>query len=193
MKTSKTRTVRFRRKRSGKTDYKKRLKLVMSGKPRLVVRKSISAITVQLVTYQEKGDKILATIKSSSLKSFGWNYNYSNTPSAYLAGVLIAQKAKELNISEAILDIGLNKSVPGSKLFAVLKGAIDNGLQVPHGDSVLPSDDRVKGAHIQQYAEQLKADEQKYNKEFSGYTKNNCDPTQITKQVEEVKNKIMGA
>ena len=193
MKNNKTFTVKQRRRQEGKTDYRKRLKLIMSGKPRLVVRRSSTMITAQIIKYEEKGDKIVATVRSDALKKLGWNYNLRNIPSAYLVGLLIAQKAKENSISEAILDIGLNKAVPGSRLFAVLKGAIDNGLNIPHSADILPSDDRIAGKHVESYAQSMKEKKEEYDKRFSGYIKNQTDPSQISKQWESVKQKIMGA
>ena len=49
MANKKTYTVPFRRKREGKTNYKKRLGLLKSKSLRLVVRKSNKHILVQLV------------------------------------------------------------------------------------------------------------------------------------------------
>ena len=48
----------------------------------------------------------------------------------------------------AILDIGLAASSPGNRVFAALKGMIDAGLEIPHGESVLPDEDRINGLHI---------------------------------------------
>jgi large subunit ribosomal protein L18 len=33
-------------------------------------------------------------------------------------------------------------------VFAALKGMVDAGLEIPHGDQVLPDEDRINGAHI---------------------------------------------
>ena len=43
----------FKRKRLGITDYKKRLSLLLSNKPRLVIRKSLKHINVQIIEYKE--------------------------------------------------------------------------------------------------------------------------------------------
>ena len=53
--------VPFRRRREGKTDYRKRLKLLLSRKPRLVVRKSLNNIIAQIVEYDEKGDRVVVS------------------------------------------------------------------------------------------------------------------------------------
>ncbi|MEM4756409.1 MAG: hypothetical protein QW594_04745, partial [Candidatus Woesearchaeota archaeon] len=55
---AKPKIVAFRRRRSGKTNYTKRLGLLKSGKPRLVVRKTNTAFIVQLVKHQPNGDQV---------------------------------------------------------------------------------------------------------------------------------------
>src|SRR3989338_2355266 len=142
---SNTFTVAYRRKREGKTDYRKRLKLVSSGKLRLVVRRSQAQLLAQIAEYGQQGDRILASAKSSDLGKLGWKYNCRNSASAYLLGLLIGKKAKDKKISEGILDLGMHTPVPGSRFFAVLKGAVDAGLQIPHSKDVLPKEDRIMG------------------------------------------------
>ena len=193
MASHKTRTVAYRRKREGKTNYKKRLKLLLSGKPRLVVRMSLGDVYAQVVQYGEKGDKVVASARGAELKKLGWNYNTRNIPGSYLLGMIIARKAKENGINEAILDLGLNKSVSGSRIFAVLKGAVDNGLQIPHSESVLPKEERISGKHIEEYAKKLKDNNEEFKKRFGAYLKNNADPLSITKVFNDAKNKINGA
>ncbi|MDO8481250.1 MAG: 50S ribosomal protein L18, partial [Nanoarchaeota archaeon] len=181
----------YRRKREGKTDYRKRIKLLMSGKPRLTVRMSLKSIRAQIITFSEKGDIVETQADTKELSQFGWNYPASNTPSGYLLGMLIAKKAKEKGVEEAILDIGFRKSVPGSTVFAVLKGAVDGGLNVPHGESVLPKPERLFGKHIADYAVKLKADGG-YEKKFSAYLKAGAKPEDMPKALEAAKKKLMG-
>lgn len=140
--------VAKRRKREQKTNYKKRLKLLISGKSRLVVRLSNNNITAQIVDYSEKGDKIVASAHSAELKRLGWKFSTGNIPAAYLVGMLVAKKAKEKGVKEAILDIGMKKPVKGSRVFACLKGAVDNGLKIPYSKEMLPNNDRTGGKHI---------------------------------------------
>jgi large subunit ribosomal protein L18 len=144
--------LKLKKRRKGITDYKKRLKLLLSGKPRLVVRKSLKNINVQIVGYVDKGDKVLAVAHSSQLKKLGWNAGTGNLPSAYLTGLLVGQKAKKQGIKDAVLDVGLNVPTKGGRLYAALRGVIDAGINVPHSKDVLPSDDRIKGAHIKNLA-----------------------------------------
>ena len=156
MKRPKRRAVPHRRKREGKTDYKLRLRLLKSGKPRLVVRKSLSNITCHIVKYEPQGDRTIIFANSGELKKFGWKFHCGNVPSAYLTGLLCAQKAKKHKIGHAVLDIGLYASTPGNRLYSALKGALDGGLEIPHSEEILPKPERIAGKHIAGNNEKLK-------------------------------------
>jgi large subunit ribosomal protein L18 len=143
--------VPFRRRREGKTDYYQRTRLIVADAPRMVVRKTNRHIIIQLVTAEMEGDKTLVAANSAELEKYGYKGSTSNTPAAYLTGMLFAAKAKKAQYDRAILDIGLNRATKGARVFAALKGAVDAGLDIPHGEEILPSDDRIKGAHIAAY------------------------------------------
>lgn len=147
MKSHKTKVVTFKRKREGKTDYNKRIKLLASNKPRLVIRKSLKNITAQIVEYGTNGDKVTVSAHSRELIKMGWKGYRRNLPAAYLVGLLCGVRAKQKGITEAVLDLGLYKSVKGSIFYAALKGVLDAGVNVPHDDSVVPPEDRLVGAH----------------------------------------------
>ena len=182
-------TVYFRRKREGFTNYRKRLKILTSKKPRLVVRKSLKNIQANIIEYAKKGDIVKVTCHSSVLKKLGWNYGTGNLPSAYLVGFMLGMKAKAANFKDAVFDIGINKSVKGSRVYAVLAGALDAGLKIPYGENILPNKDRLSGKHIADYAQRLKNEEMLKN-QFGSYIKSNANPDNIAKNVEEVKDKI---
>lgn len=141
-------TFRVRRKREGKTDYKSRLKLLKSAKPRLVIRKSSKNILLQIINSDNSQDRVIITSHSNELKKFGWDYSMSNIPSSYLTGLLIGKKALKKGIKEAILDTGLQRLVIKSKIYAALKGCIDAGLNIPHNPKIFPTEERIKGGHI---------------------------------------------
>ena len=178
--------VQKRRKLEGKTNYKKRLKLLLSKKLRLVVRPSLKNIIVQIAEYYPKGDKIVVSAHSKELEKFGWKFNCGNIPAAYLTGLLIGSKAKTKEIKQCILDIGFNKPVKGSRIFACLKGAIDAGIEIPASKNVFPSENRIKGEHITKYAKQSKNKSQ-----FLRYNNKGLDISQLSKTVEDIKNKII--
>ena len=141
----------FRRKKAGKTNYKKRIAYLTSGLPRLVIRKSLKNIIAQIVIYEPKGDKIVVSTSSADLKKNGWKLSGSNTPAAYLVGYLIGKKAKDAKVTKAILDLGFYDLIKGSKIYAAVKGAVDAGLDVPHDKKIFPSEDRISGKHISDY------------------------------------------
>ncbi len=145
--------VHFRRRREGKTDYAKRLALLKSGKPRLVVRKTNRFIAAQITAWGEAGDNTLASVTSKALAAFGFN-GKANTPSAYLTGLLCGVKAKAKGVSEIVLDTGLHSPTKGSVLFAVLKGAVDAGLKANFGEEKMPSEERTSGKHLSAEVEQ---------------------------------------
>ena len=98
-----------------------------------------------------EGDKILYNVTGATLvKKFKWPDKHSkkSTPASYLAGFALGKQALSSDHKEAVLDIGLASSSSGSRVFAALKGMIDAGLKIPYGEEVLPSDDRIHGAHI---------------------------------------------
>ena len=140
--------VQYRRKREFKTDYKKRLDLLKSGKTRLVVRPSNKHVFVQLVDYAEEGDRVVASAHSKELKELGWNHSTSNTPAAYLTGLLCGVRGRKHKIEEAVLDNGLLTAIKGSRIFASLKGCIDSGVKVPVGEEILPDESRIQGKHV---------------------------------------------
>jgi len=140
--------VPFRRRREGKTDYRKRLKLLLSGKPRIVVRKTLKHTIVQVIDFDIKGDRVLVSAHSNELKKYGWQANTGNLPASYLTGLLCGKKALKKGIKEGVLDIGLHSPVRGSRVFAALKGLVDAGMQIPHSKEVFPQEERIRGEHI---------------------------------------------
>ncbi len=191
MKTNSSRyNLGFKRKRDGVTDYRKRLKILMSKKPRLVIRRSLKHMQASLVEFTPKGDIVKITAHSSQLKKLGWKYDTGNMPSAYLVGYIAGKKALKIGIKEAILDLGLQKAAKGSRLFAVLAGALEAGLQVPHGEEVIPKKERLTGTHIKKYAETFKDNKEGLTKQFGSCIKNDAKPEQISAEVEKIKASI---
>ena len=141
----------FRRRKAGLTDYRRRLKLLRGRKPRAVVRVSNTRTTCQLVTWAASGDLVTVSVTGSDLsKKYGWPQDFSkkSVPASYLVGFAMGKAAKAQGAEEAVLDIGLAASTPGNRVFSALKGMVDAGLEIPHGDNVLPEEDRINGSHI---------------------------------------------
>lgn len=182
--------VAFRRRREGKTDYSARLKLVDLDKNRLVVRISNANVIVQIIKIGKNGDETIVSAHTKELQKLGWLGGTKNTSAAYLTAYLCAKKALAIGVDSAVLDIGLKPSVKGSKVFAALKGAVDAGLDVPHGDSVIPSEDRISGEHIAEYSKLL--NEEDLKRRFSQYLKRGLQPVNLPNHFEDIKNKIDG-
>ncbi|MFW5912497.1 MAG: 50S ribosomal protein L18 [Candidatus Hadarchaeota archaeon] len=184
------RVIHHRRKREGKTDYHYRRRLLKSEKPRLVARISLEHVRAQLVEPGEEGDIVLVSAFSKELSDFGYMGYRANTPAAYLSGYLCGLRAVDEGVEEAVLDLDRFVSSPQARIFAVLKGALDAGLKVPHGEDVLPTDERCRGEHISEYAEVLKSDEEKYNSQFSRYLEKGLSPEDFPEHFKQVKDSI---
>jgi large subunit ribosomal protein L18 len=163
-----------------KTDYSKRLKLVKSGLHRATVRKSLQNITVQIIRFEESGDKVTASASSKQLQAYGWKAPNGNVPAAYLTGLLAGLRAKQAGVNEAVLDMGLKRSTNGSRVYATLIGMLDAGLKIPHEPKILPDEKRISGAHIAAYAAQ-----------GGNFSKYGISPAELPKHFAEVKAKIM--
>jgi len=143
--------TQFRRRREKKTDYKLRMKLLKSGKKRIVIRKTNRYIIIQAVESNEARDKILAGVSSRELVKEGWDKTGSlkSIPAAYLTGLLAAKRIKEKKIREEfILDIGMIINKKGGRMYAAAKGLIDGGIKINVSKDVFPSEERIRGEHL---------------------------------------------
>ena len=136
-----------RRRSEGKTDYKARLALLKSEKTRVVVRKSNRYVLVQLVESDKAQDRTIGRVSSKDLMEKGWPKERAGSlkslAAAYLTGFMLGKKFKG-KIKEAVLDIGLQRNAKESRIYAVLKGILDAGLNVVHNPEALPSMERIK-------------------------------------------------
>lgn len=92
----------------------------------------------------------------------------------------VSKDEKDKRPFKVVLDVGLKATKTGSKVFAVMKGASDGGLNVPHSPSRLPGfkageenkalRSRILGGHIDEYMKKLKGSD-KANLQFSQWTK----------------------
>jgi large subunit ribosomal protein L18 len=185
--------VQLRRRREGKTDYQARKALVISGKPRLVTRCSLKNANVQIIQAKESGDFVLAAANSKELsKLFGWKAPSGNIPAAYLTGLLCGLKAKSKGVKEAILDIGLVAPTKGARIFAMLSGVVDAGVEVPHSEEKLVKE-RYKGDQIAKYAKKLGTGSDEYNKKFATYIAAGVAPEKLPEHFTKVKADIVAS
>lgn len=143
--------VPFRRRREGKTNYHVRYRLILSKRPRVVVRKSNASITLQLVVAEQRGDRTLLTVNSRELRDFGYELGTGNLPAAYLTGFLFGKRMLAQGLSEGVADIGLHSSTKGCRVYAAIKGVVDAGVDLPHSPEVFPSEERIRGEHIKEH------------------------------------------
>jgi large subunit ribosomal protein L5e len=219
--------VKWRRRREGKTNYKRRRALVAQDKNkyntpkwRLVIRRSNRDITAQIVTSKIQGDIVHASAYSHELAIHGAPVGLSNYAAAYATGLLLARRmltkigladkyegAKEVSGADfnvtpadgarrpfkAIVDAGLTRTMTGARLFGVLKGALDGGIDIPHSEKRFPGFSKEKGEldseahrkrifaiHVAEFQQQLQSeDPEKYKTAFSNYIKYDIAPDKI--------------
>jgi len=84
---------------------------------------------------------------------------------------------------KAVLDVGLNRTTTGNRLFGCVKGACDGGLNVPHSTRRFPGytqdgkkegynakihRERIFGGHVEKYMKSLeKEDKEGFKRQFS--------------------------
>jgi len=141
--------VKKRRQTERKTDYLARKKILAGGIGRVVIRKTNSYLIAEYVESKNAQDKIIYGTSSKSLLNYGWPENMKGSlkslPAGYLTGYLVGKNIKG---KQAIFDFGLIRNVPKSRLFAVVKGVIDAGVNAPVDKKSLPAEDRIKGKHM---------------------------------------------
>lgn len=115
----------------------------------------------------------LDTIYAGNKTVNGEQYNVANTKEA---------ESAPRQPFRAYLDVGLIRTTTGNRVFGVLKGAVDGGINVPHSVKRFPGftahenketydakkhRERIFGLHVQNYMKVLKEEGQEaYNKQF---------------------------
>lgn len=185
-------------------------------KYRMVVRITNRQVIAQVVTSKIVGDEIVAVAYSTELRRYGIKLGLTNYAACYATGLLLARRVlKKLGLDEmytgtdeangkyfleeredepknpfsCILDVGLRPTTTGARVYAAMKGAVDGGLAIPHGQSgkQFPGwrmtegqqkfDSRVLrsyifGGHVAAYMAKLKDEnEETYDKQFKKYIK----------------------
>ncbi len=142
------RTVLYRRAREQKTDYKKRLRLLLSGRARLVIRVTNRRIIGQLLQFGIRGDTVIAATDSFSLRRLGWTNSLMNVPAAYFTGLLLGKKGLAQGCTKAIVDTGFRPLTKKGRICALVKGVVDAGMEIPYDPKIFPGQDRLEGKHL---------------------------------------------
>ena len=140
----------MKRRREEKTNYRSRLALLKSGKPRIVIRTTNNNVNLQLVKFELKDFKEITefSYNSKKLSDFGWEYSKKSVPAAYLSGLVFGLLCRKNKIDEGVVDLGLIRITKGNKVFGAVRGCLDAKLKIPHSEDNFPSEDRIKGKHI---------------------------------------------
>ncbi|KAK0400471.1 hypothetical protein QR680_015265 [Steinernema hermaphroditum] len=178
-------------------------------KYRLIVRFTNKDIIAQIAYSRIEGDYVIASAYAHELPRFGIKAGLTNYAAAYATGLLLARRhlqkmnldkdyvgiekvdGEDYNVEEngergpfkAVLDVGLARTTTGAKVFAVMKGVTDGGIDVPHSEtrfagydaeskeySAEAHRDRILGKHVADYMTLLKdEDEDAYKKQFSKF------------------------
>ena len=105
--------MKYKRRRSGKTDYYARKRLITQAKNkynapkyRLVVRFTNKDIIAQIVTSEITGDKVFVSAYAHELKRYGITHGLTNWAAAYCVGLLIARRAlKKLELDQTFTGV----------------------------------------------------------------------------------------
>lgn len=182
-------TSTFRRIREGKTNYRKREKLLIGKQDFVTVNVSDENVSAQLIRPDLLGDKVMASVHSNELLSYGWKGSRKNVPSCYLVGLLLGKKCLQKKITRAILYIGKRHFT--TKIAACLKGLSEAGLNMPFSENIIPSEQRIQGNHIAEYAKKLKANDELYKSRFSSNLGLGLEPENYASHFSEVKDRIV--
>ncbi|XP_043939485.1 60S ribosomal protein L5-B-like isoform X1 [Protopterus annectens] len=191
-------------------------------KYRLIVRITNRDIISQIAYARIEGDMIVSAAYSHELPKYGVKVGLTNYASAYCTGLLLARRllnkfgldtiyegqveitGDEYNVESVdghpsaftcYLDAGLARTTTGNKVFAVMKGAVDGGLAIPHSIKRFPGYDSeskefnaevhrryIYGLNIADYMAQLNEDdEDAFKKQFSRYIKNGVASDSVEK------------
>jgi large subunit ribosomal protein L18 len=182
-------TSTFRRIRERKTNYRKREKLLIGKKDFVTVNVSDQNVSAQLIRPELLGDKVMASVHSNELLSYGWKGSRKNIPSCYLVGLLLGKKCIQKKITRAILYIGKRHFT--TKIAACLKGMSEAGLQMPFSEEILPTEERIQGNHIAEYAKKIKSNDELYKSRFSSNLGSGLEPEKYPNHFSEVKDRIV--
>ncbi|EJW84695.1 60S ribosomal protein L5 [Wuchereria bancrofti] len=187
-------------------------------KYRLIVRFTNRDVIAQIAYSRIEGDVVVCSAYSHELPRYGIKVGLTNYASAYATGLLLARRhllniglaetykgveeatGDDYNVEKegerapfrAVLDVGLARTVTGAKVFAVMKGVADGGVDVPHSETRFfgynsetkynaeAHRDRILGKHVADYMALLKEqDEDAYKQHFSRFIAANISADDI--------------
>ncbi|MGQ9780914.1 MAG: 50S ribosomal protein L18 [Nitrososphaeria archaeon] len=182
----------YRRRREGKTDYRLRKKVVASRLPFVTIRVSNKNVLLQVIRAEPSGDVALGSVQSRQLQKFGWPFSRKSIPACYLCGLMLGLRVKDKVGSRAVVYMGVEPYIVGSRAAAAIKGLIDGGLKVEANPETFPDEEKIRGEHIVSYAKKLKAsDLDLYNRRFSNYVREGVDVEELSSVFDKVRKAIV--
>lgn len=189
-------------------------------KYRMIVRFTNKDIVCQIAYARIEGDVIVCAAYAHELPKYGIKVGLTNYSAAYCTGLLLGRRIlKKFNLDgvyagveevtgeqyqvesldgqpgafRCYLDVGLARTTTGARVFGALKGAVDAGLDIPHGVKRFPGYDseskefhadvhrkHILGQHVADYMRLLQQDdEEAYKRQFSQYIKLGIEPDTV--------------
>ncbi len=181
-----------RRRREGKTDYRKRKGIVVGRENFVTVSTSSKYVYSQVHKATLSGDITLGSASSSELQGkFGWKGSAKNLPASYLTGFLLGRRCLEKKLSNLVFYSGVGRFVHGSRISSLLKGLRDAGVEIVVSESIFPNDGRVKGEHIRDYSKKLEAeDKNAFKRTFANILSSGFDPREYPAHFEQVRSSL---
>mmetsp|Transcript_3547 Transcript_3547/g.7309 ORF Transcript_3547/g.7309 Transcript_3547/m.7309 type:complete len:295 (-) Transcript_3547:60-944(-) len=201
-------------------------------KYRMIVRLSNRYVYCQIAWATIKGDRILACANSKELADkydLPGYFGLKNWTACYATGLLLARRVlKQLKLDEiyegqtendgedymveeaegqpkpfsVCLDVGLQTTSTGARIFGALKGALDGGLYIPHSVRRWPAAEKdqvesellqkyIYGGHVGEYMEAMQEDDEElYGKHFAKYLEKEVDAESMEDTWKAVYDKI---
>jgi len=188
-------------------------------KYRFVVRFSNKDVTCQIIAADLDHDVTLAAAYAHELVRYGVKTGMTNYAAAYCTGLLLARrvnakykldyegnteiKGEDYNVEanpegaapfHAVLDVGLQRTTTGARIFGALKGATDGGLEIPHNDRRFPGTKKegkdvtpnaelhrkyIFGGHVADYMRSLADNDEAFKRQFRRYHEAGVGPDDI--------------
>jgi large subunit ribosomal protein L18 len=180
----------LKRIRTHKTNYRKREALLISKLDFVTIKISNQNVIAQVLKPEIQGDIVRVSTHSRELRRYGWKGSLNSLPACFLVGLVLGRKALEKGVDKAVLYIG-NKPFT-SRIAACMKGIVQAGINIPISSESYPTEHRLNGQHIAEYALKIKTEDiNKYNKFFSSLLKEGFVPENYQSHVEEITARIL--
>ena len=175
----------LKRIRTHKTNYRKRQALLVSRQNFVTIKITNQNLIAQILKPEILGDMVIVSAYSRELRRYGWKGSLNSLPACYLAGALLGKKALEKGIDKAVLYIGSKPFT--SRIAACMKGIVQAGVNIPISSKSFPTEYRLNGQHIADYALKIKSEDvNKYNRNFSSIIKEGLVPENYRTHVKEI-------